>query len=95
MAGTDHKSNSLKILLLALLLAVQALGHAHAVEHVLDGDNNLCGICSVTGQGGNAIVDSGESDVLIPLQATVPNCQRQAFSRTTARLHHARAPPLS
>ena len=95
MAVFDRKSSYLKTLLLALVLVVQVLGHAHAVDHEFGGDNSLCSICTVTGHAGSAIVDSGEADDVVPLQHTVPSCPHQAVSRTTVRHHHARAPPLS
>ena len=95
MVGVARKSKFLNILLLALFLAVQVLGHAHAADHVLDGDNTFCSICSVTGHGGNAIVDSGVADAAIPLQRTIPACPGQPVPRTASQLHNARAPPLS
>lgn len=95
MAVWNRKPLSLKVLLLALLLAVQTLGHAHAVDHVLDGDNGFCSICSVTGHGDNAIVDSGDAAVEIPLQGAVPACRNHALPRAENRRPGARAPPLS
>lgn len=94
MTGSNRKFTSLKVLLLALLLAVQALGHAHAVDHVLDGDNGFCSICSVTGHG-DAVVDSGDAEVSISLQQTVPVCRTHALPLAKHRRPAARAPPLS
>lgn len=95
MAVSDRKSTSLKVLLLALLLAVQALGHAHAIEHNLDGDNSLCSICSVTGHNGAVSSDCCETAVEIPLQQTVSSRQDRAVLPACDRLPDARAPPLS
>ena len=95
MAGIDRKSKFPKIVLLAMLLAVQVLGHAHAVDHALEGDNTLCSICSVTGHGGSAIVDSGETQAVATLSQTAPACPDQAIPGSAGHRHHARAPPLS
>lgn len=95
MTGSNRKFTSLKVLLLALLLAVQALGHAHAVDHVLDGDNGFCSICSVTGHGSNATVDTGDAQVEIPLRKAVPACRNHAVPLAEDRQPSARAPPLS
>jgi hypothetical protein len=95
MPGFDSKSNFLKTLLLALVLAVQVLGHAHAVDHSLNGHNSLCSICSIAGHGSAAIVDSGETDVVIPTHQTAPVSSDQSVRWTTRRHHDARAPPLS
>ena len=94
MAGFDRISNTLKILLLALLLAVQALGHAHAVEHEFEGDNGNCSICSVAGHGA-AIVDTGEADNDVPLQRATPACRTHAVPLAENLRPSARAPPLS
>lgn len=95
MVAWNRKSTSLKVLLLALLLAAQALGHAHSVGHVLDGDNGYCSICSVTGHGGNAIVDTSDTQVEIPSQRAVPVCRNHAVPLAEDRQPSARAPPLS
>lgn len=95
MVVTNRNFTPLKALLLVLLLAVQALGHAHAVDHVLDGDNGFCSICSVTGHGGDAIVDSDGADVDIPLQRTVSACRNHTIPLAKDRRANARAPPLS
>ena len=95
MAGIDSKSNFLKTLLLALVLAVQVLGHAHAVDHSLNCDNSLCSICTVAGHGAAAIVDSGDSDIIVPAQRTFPVSSDQPVRWTAKRHHDARAPPLS
>ena len=94
MAGIDRKSKFPKIVLLAMLLAVQVLGHAHAVDHGLEGDNTLCSICSVTGHGG-AIVDSGETQAVATLRQTAPVCPDQASPCSAGHRQLARAPPLS
>ncbi len=94
MNGSNTKLTSLKVLLLALLLAVQALGHAHAVDHVLEGDNGFCSICSVTGHGGDAIVDSDGVNVEVPLRHSVAACRNHAVPLSEDRLPSARAPPL-
>ena len=94
MTGLTRKFTSLRVLLLALLLAVQALGHAHAVDHVLDGDNGFCSICSVTGLGEDAVVDSGEVNVEVPSRHSVAACRNHAIPLSEDRLPSARAPPL-
>ena len=94
MTGSRRKFTSLKVLLLALLLAVQALGHAHAVDHVLDSDSGFCSICSVTGHGDEAVVDSDGANVEVQLQHTVAACHNHAVPLSEDRLPSARAPPL-
>ncbi len=95
MSVSDRKSTSLKVLLLALLLAVQALGHAHAIDHNLDGDNSLCSICSVTGHSDAVSGDGCETSVDVPLRQAVSSHHGQAFLPARDRLPDARAPPLS
>jgi hypothetical protein len=95
MAGIYPASKILKTLLLAVVLAVQVLGHAHAVDHSLNGDNSLCSVCSITGHGAAAIVDSGETADVFPAQRTIPVSSDQSARWTTNRQHDARAPPLS
>ncbi|MEE4217433.1 MAG: hypothetical protein V2I48_07490 [Xanthomonadales bacterium] len=85
----------LKAVLLVLLFTVQALSHAHSVDHVLDGNSGFCSICSVTGHGGDAIVDSDGAEVEIPLQRTVPACRNHTIPFAEDRRPSARAPPLS
>ena len=93
MPKSDPQSKFLKIALLALLLAVQVLGHAHAIDHGLDGDSTPCSICSVTGHGGGAIVDSGATGFATPAQQAVPTRTDRFECRTGKRVRHARAPP--
>ena len=93
MAGNEHRSISLRVLLLALLLAVQALGHAHATEHELDGDNTLCSVCSVTGHGKGAIVDSCDAADASSLPQPAPAFIEHTFPVFQAHRPAARAPP--
>jgi hypothetical protein len=95
MAGNRNKSISLRILLLTLFLAVQALGHAHTVDHVLDNDQNLCSICSVSGHSDAAVINSCESDVAELPHAAIADCHHPAVSRDGICLPDARAPPFS
>ena len=95
MAVTARKFTALKILLLTLLVAVQGLGHAHAVDHLVTDDSTFCSICSVTGPGDCAIVDSIDVTARIQQSHAIP-----AFADRTARfdckrLADARAPPRS
>ena len=93
MTGAERKITAFRILLLTLLLAVQALGHAHAIEHELDGDNALCSVCSVTGHGKGAIVDSCDTAEALSLPQPAPAFIERTFSVFQALRPAARAPP--
>ena len=83
-------------LLLVLLLAVQALCHAHAIEHHFDGDTTACVVCStsgtledaVAGDAGqlsgpvSALVSSHPGDVPKPAGFTARPCARAPPSPT-------------
>ena len=44
-----------RALLLVLLFAVQALCHAHAIDHHFDGDSAACVVCSTSGNLDDAV----------------------------------------
>ena len=95
MIVTTRIFTVLKILLLTLFVAGQGLGHAHAVDHLVTDDSTFCSICSVTGPGDCAIVDSNDVTAQIQQSHAIP-----AYADRTARfdcklLADARAPPLS
>lgn len=82
-----------RALLLVLLLAVQALCHAHAIDHHFDGDSAACVVCSTSGNLEDAVAgDAGPSFAPDPAQAPVPPGSIPEPAGFTAR-PCARAPP--
>lgn len=86
---------ALRALLLILLLAVQAIGHAHQVDHFVNGDSGPCAICSVGGSLEHATVDTAAARVAAHA-FTEPDAP-PAFAPNTAETNTplARAPPVS
>ena len=83
-----------RALLLVLLFAVQALCHAHAIDHHFDGDNNAaCVVCSTSGNLDDAVAgDAGPSSAPDPAHVPVPPGSIPKPAGFTAR-PCARAPP--
>ena len=95
MAVPDRIRTALKILLLTLVLAVQAFGHAHAVEHWDGDENTFCSICSVTGHNDAIESDTCETTETAPLRPIIPGCHNPDVLQACNHLPEARAPPLS
>jgi hypothetical protein len=95
VAVSKRKTTSLKILLLALLLAVQALGHAHAIDHAFSGDSTFCSICSLTGHNDAIGSDCCETTVCVPLPRNIPNAYGPSIVQACEHLPDARAPHFS
>ena len=90
-----HRRSQLVVrsLLLVLLLAVQALCHAHAIDHHFDGDSAACVICSTGGTLEDAVAgNSGQPPNPVPALASFvyrDTPKPAGFSTHTC----ARAPP--
>lgn len=94
MVGLDRKATTLKILLLTLLLAVQALGQAHAIDHAVKGDSSFCSICSVTGHNDGAAAETCGEAIATPQPQPAPVHQHRARTHPGSHLPEARAPPF-
>jgi hypothetical protein len=82
-----------RCLLLALLFAVQALCHAHAIDHHFEGDTTACVVCSTSGTLDDAIAgDAGQSAGQIPALVSFHHGDVSKPAGFTAR-PRARAPP--
>ena len=80
-------------LLLVLLFAVQALCHAHAIEHHFDGDSAACVICSTGGTLEDAVTGDGGQPPM-PVLALASFVYRDAPKPAgLSTLPRARAPP--
>jgi hypothetical protein len=95
--GMDNRRSKLAIrtLLLVLLFAMQALCHAHAIDHHFDGDASACAVCSLSGSLHDAVAaDAGTASTPDTVFILIRQCNTSQPSGTTAR-PCARAPPLS
>lgn len=84
---------ALRVLLLALLLAGQAIGHAHAAEHATLQGKASCAVCPVAQQAGSGIVDCGiESAPAVEWRPPLP--AHTSLTGLRPLIHrHARSPP--
>jgi len=85
----------LRIAALALLLAGQTLGHAHAAEHGPLPGKAQCAVCSIAQQAGQAAVDCApdleSSAPADPLPATA----QPPLPGARPPVHRARSPPAA
>jgi hypothetical protein len=83
----------LRSLLLVLLFAVQALCHAHAIDHHFDGDTTACVVCSAGGTLNDAVVgEAGQPSGPLP---EIVSFHRSGAPKPAGFTAHpsARAPP--
>jgi hypothetical protein len=80
-------------LLLVLLFAVQALCHAHAIDHHFHGDTTACVVCSTGGALEDAVAgDAGQASAPLPALVSFDRGGVPKPAGHTAR-PRARAPP--
>jgi len=84
---------ALRVLLLALLLAGQAIGHAHAADHATLQGKASCAVCPIAQQAGSGLVDCGvEAATVDEWRPPLPACTPLAGLRPFIH-RHARSPP--
>lgn len=89
-----HRSKiAARVLLLVLLFAVQALCHAHAIEHQFEPGQDTCVICSFGGTLDNiAMSDAVAIDHPVQPSAAPGTCN-QIHARNAVAQPGARGPP--
>ncbi len=83
----------LRVTLLALVLAAQAVAHAHAVDHGSPVGKSKCPVCSVAQPAGDAAADCGHEAASPSPAPTSFAPVAPLFGVATDPAKHARAPP--
>jgi hypothetical protein len=83
----------LRVILLALLLGAQTLGHVHAADHATLPGKTHCAVCPVFQQAGHAVVDCGEAPAASAVYRSWAPAHIPLTGYRLARSPNARSPP--